>query len=76
MRGRRITVSVCPSCLKSSTGKAQIRSGRRQGLCEECFAHLSCKVCDMSYTWMIVFSFLHTWSLRSVFVLLNTIFNM
>ena len=67
MRGRRITVAVCSFCRKSSTGKVQIRFGRRQGLCEECFAHLSCKLCDMSYTCMIVF-FIHTWSLLSLYI--------
>ena len=58
MRGRRITVAVCSLCLKSSTGKAQIRFDRRLGLCEDCFAHLSCKICDMSYTCMIFFLYI------------------
>ena len=74
MRGRRITVAVCSSCLKSSIGKAQIRFGRRQGLCEECFAHLSCKTFYMSYTCMIVFIF-YTYLVFVKFIyLLNNIF--
>ena len=73
MRGRRITVAVCSLCLKSSTGKAQIRFDRRLGLCEDCFAHLSCKICDMSYTCMIVFFYTYLVFAKFIY-LLNRIF--